>query len=62
MRIPNAGSLTDKEVRMIFNLPDFTKMKNPTDLVGKDEVVANIYQLACGLTNHNAVDYFTCAS
>lgn len=47
---------------MIFNLPDFTKMKNPTDLVGKDEVVANIYQLACGLTNHNAVDYFTCAS
>ncbi|KAI3847533.1 hypothetical protein MKX03_013752 [Papaver bracteatum] len=35
----------------MFNIPKsvkFTKMKNPTDPVRNDEVVVNLYQLACG--------------
>ncbi|KAI3861354.1 hypothetical protein MKX03_016169 [Papaver bracteatum] len=60
--IPNAKSLSDEEVRKMFNIPrsvTFSKMGNPTDPVRNDEVVVNLYQLACGLPM--PVDSFTCA-
>ncbi|KAI3837620.1 hypothetical protein MKX03_029745 [Papaver bracteatum] len=46
----------------MFNIPKsvkFTKMMNPTDPVCKDEVVVNLYQLACGFPM--PVDSFTCS-
>ncbi|KAI3990330.1 hypothetical protein MKX01_037669 [Papaver californicum] len=45
----------------MFNIPKsvkITKMKSITDPVGKDEVVASLYQLACGLPM--PIDSFTC--
>lgn len=60
--IPNAKFLSEVEVRGMFNIPKsvkFTKMENLTDPICKDEVVVNLYQLACGLTM--PVDSFTCA-
>ncbi|KAI3837549.1 hypothetical protein MKW98_011468 [Papaver atlanticum] len=60
--VPNAKNLSDEEVRGMFNIPKsvkFTKMKNPTDPVCNDEVVVNLYQLACGFPM--PVDSFTCS-
>ncbi|KAI3991691.1 hypothetical protein MKX01_038089 [Papaver californicum] len=61
-RIPNVDSLSNEEVRTMFNIPKsvkITNMKSITDPVHKDEVVANLYQLACGLPM--PIDPFTCA-
>ncbi|MCL7025755.1 hypothetical protein MKW94_013472 [Papaver nudicaule] len=61
-RIPNADSLSIKEVREMFNIPrsvKISKMEKLTDPVGEDEVVVNLYQLACGFPM--PIDSFTCA-
>ncbi|KAI3894616.1 hypothetical protein MKW92_035432 [Papaver armeniacum] len=51
-RIPNAKFLSEEEVGGMFNIPKsvkFTKMENPSDPICKEEVVVNLYQLACRL-------------
>ncbi|MCL7024506.1 hypothetical protein MKW94_007771 [Papaver nudicaule] len=61
-RIPNADFLSIKEVREMFNIPKsvkISKMEKLTDPVGEDEVVVNLYQLACGFPM--PIDSFTCA-
>ncbi|XP_026419640.1 uncharacterized protein LOC113315595 [Papaver somniferum] len=58
--VPNAKNLSNEEVRGMFNISKsvkFTKMMNPTDPVCNDEVVVNLYQLACGFSM--PVDSFT---
>ncbi|KAI3944639.1 hypothetical protein MKW98_021097, partial [Papaver atlanticum] len=60
-RIPDVDSLSVKEIRAKFNIPKsikITKAKEMTDPVGKDEVVASLYQLYCGLPM--PIDSFTC--
>ncbi|KAI3888564.1 hypothetical protein MKX03_001327 [Papaver bracteatum] len=60
-RIPNVVSLSVKEIRAKSNIPKtvkITKVKEMTDPVGKDEVVASLYQLYCGLLM--PIDSFTC--
>ncbi|MCL7051935.1 hypothetical protein MKW94_020044 [Papaver nudicaule] len=61
-RIPNADFLSIKEIREMFNIPKsvkISKMEKLTDPVGEDEVVVNLYQLACAFPM--PIDSFTCA-
>lgn len=61
-RIQNVDSLSIKEIRAKFNIPKsvkITKVKKTTDPVGKDKVVASLYQLYCGLPM--SIDTFICA-